>query len=90
MSDIYIGVNGKEADRDHSFLMIVEDGEKKFYFGLVYEGLLIDPYSTRFTLRNRQQSKFKKISEATFKNYFKFLKTRQTLYLNTARRGMIK
>jgi hypothetical protein len=85
----YIGINGAESDEQHSFLKIVEQNGKTFYFGLIYEGLLINPYTDRFTLSKRIKSKFVKISKHVYDNYMKFLETQKTPHLNIARRGLI-
>lgn len=85
---IYKDMNGVDVQSDeHAFVKIVKDKDKTFYFGLIHNGLLVNPYD-RFTLNDRQRSKFKKINEVTYNQYVKFLTTKQTQYLNIARRSM--
>jgi hypothetical protein len=54
-------------------------------FILYGRGEILDPHGTDFR-GNRNLYKYKKVSEDTFENYIKYLKSKNTLYFTRARR----
>lgn len=88
MSDkeIYIGKNGEESEESYAYIKILTCGDKEYYFAVSYNNDLIDPYEGIFGAPKRLMSKYKKIGRQSYENYFRYLKSKNKVYLTRARR----
>ena len=84
--EIYIGKDGEESDETTAYIKIVYANEKEYYFAVSFKNDLIDPYEGFFTAPKRLMSKYKKISRSSYENYFRYLKSKNKIYLTRARR----
>ncbi len=86
------GLGGNIVD-EHSALakIVVVNSKSEHYFIWFWRGDLYDPYGPDI-LRKTQQfiSKFKKVNKETFENYFRYLKTKNRLYLIRAKRSSME
>lgn len=87
-NESYIGIQGKEVEESEGIAKLVSNGDKNFYFVLLHNSALVDPYNEIFTMNKRRLSKYINVNEAVYKNYVLYLKTKQSIYYNRARRMM--
>jgi hypothetical protein len=88
--ELHFGKNGTEVDIQDSVAKIVEQGEAKAHFIWFGRGDLFDPYGTDRLHKNRPYYSFKKVTEQTFGYYFKYLESKNNLYLTRARRSSME
>lgn len=87
----YIGTGGKSVEKlDHAFAYrAIIDGTPT-HFIKYSRGELADPYNATISKTlSKHLSSFKKVTADTYKNYVKFLETRNTLYFTRARRNLM-
>lgn len=91
-SEVFFGVGGNMVENDvYALAKIVTINSKEYYFIWFWRGDIHDPYGPDI-LRKSQQfiSKFTKVNKETFDNYFRYLKTKNRLYLTRAKRSAIR
>lgn len=85
------GLGGNIVEETSALAKIVMVNSNEHYFIWFWRGDLYDPYGPDILRRSQQFiSKFKKVNKETFDNYFRYLKTKNRLYLTRAKRGSMK
>lgn len=87
----YVDKNGKPIEnKDSAFAFKSNAAGYESYFIKYNRGELADPHNlyTSSSL-SKKLSTYKKVTEDTYKNYLKFLQTKNTLYYTRARRNLM-
>lgn len=87
----YLDKNGKTAKgKDDAYAFSSNAGGHVTYFIKYSRGELCDPHNIQMSSPlSKKLSTFKKVTEDTYKNYTRFLETRNTLYYTRARRNLM-
>lgn len=90
-SEVFYGKGGNIVDESAMLLKVMTVGKWEVYFAWFIRNVLYDPYGTELLRRTQQETvKTRKISKETYENYMKYLKTKNALYLNRARRSSLE
>ena len=86
----YFNNNGEQCSEKTAFSKIVktvsENTEYVKHYIKVFRGELIDPHSIDYNL-NTKLASYKKVSEATFNYYTRYLRTKNRLFYTRARQS---
>jgi hypothetical protein len=87
----YFGKNGQQVfAKDQAFAFCSTVDGSPVYFIKYSRGELADPHNVSMTTSlAKRLATFKKVTSDTFKNYKKFLETKNTLYFTRARRNLM-
>ena len=90
--EVYYGMGGNAVENEtHALAKITRVNSKDYYFIWFWRGDLFDPYGPDILRKSSQfMSKFAKVNEETFTNYCRYLKTKNRLYLNRAKRSSLR
>jgi hypothetical protein len=91
-SETYYGMGGNAVENETKALAkVVLIKEREYYFVWFWRGDLYDPYGPDILRKSQQfMSKFTKVNKATFEDYYRYLKTKNRLYLNRAKRNSLR
>jgi hypothetical protein len=91
-NETYYGMGGNAVESEAQALAkTVVVNKKEYYFIWFWRGDLYDPYGPDILRKSQQfMSKFTKVTKNTFENYYRYLKTKNRLYLNQAKRSSLR
>jgi len=85
------GLGGNVVDETMALAKVIMINNNEYYLIWFWRGDLYDPYGPDILRRSQQFiSKFKKVNKETFDNYFRYLKTKNRLYLTRAKRSSME
>lgn len=92
-SIIFFDKNAKPTDNEKTgfakevVCVLGDDMISRQYFVLFDRGQIIDPFGIDSN-KSTKNTKYKKVSEDTFNNYLRYLKTKNSIYFTRARRTL--
>ena len=83
----FYGLHGLVVhDNNKALAMNVETSKSNKYYIKFTRGELVDPYTVDNNFRSNKNLTFKKVSEKSFSEYLRYLKTKNRLYFTKSRR----
>lgn len=86
-SEVFYGKGGNMVDENSSYIKVLTVGKWEVYFIWFWRGHLFDPYGGDILRKGTSEfAKNKKVSKETYEAYMKYLKSKNNMWLNLARR----
>lgn len=85
---VFYGLAGKIVDSEpRALAKVITKNSKEYFFVWFWRGDLYDPYGPDILRKSQQfMSKFMKVNKEVFDFYYKYLKTKNRIYLTRAKR----
>ena len=89
-TEILFNKSGQNLDssKEKVYGKVVAKNGKEHYYIRVHQSVLFDPMGTYAKREQYVESKLQNVSKPTFDFYMMYLKTKNTIYMTRARRGL--
>ena len=91
-SEILFNKSGQNLDspKEKVYGKVIPNNGKEHYYIRVHQSVPCDPMGTYAKREQYVESKLQNVSKSTFDFYMMYLKTKNTIYMTRARRGLTK
>ena len=89
-SEILFNKSGQNLDspKEKVYGKVIANNGKEHYYIRVHQSVPFDPMGTYAKREQYVESKLQNVSKSTFDFYMMYLKTKNTIYMTRARRGL--
>lgn len=90
VTEMLFNKSGQNLDspKEKVYGKVVANNGKDYYYIRVHQSVPFDPMGTYAKREQYVESKLQNVSKATFDFYMMYLKTKNTIYMTRARRGL--